>query len=294
MDATNDERWLVVDGLQRLTSIKRFVVDKSLKLVGLEFLTHLEGKTFAGLPRNFQRRISETQITAYLIEKGTPPEVKFNIFKRINTGGLPLSSQEIRHALNQGAAPRILERLADSDEFKKATNYSIPSERMADREFALRYLAFMVRPYTEYKVKDFDGFLNSTMAEINRLAATDPAQLELFEKSFGRAMRAAHAIFGKDAFRKRLRRGDRRKPINRALFESLSVNLAKLSEEDVRTLIVRKESVKDSLIALTNTSFVEAISQSTGDTSKVSTRFSKIELLLRGVIHDQQAPSAQL
>jgi hypothetical protein len=196
--------------------------------------------------------------------------------------------------LNQGEAALILERLAGSGEFRKVTDYSISSERMADREFALRYLAFMVRPYTEYKVKDFDGFLNESMTEINRLALADPAKLAVCERGFDRAMEAAYAIFGNDAFRKRLLREDRRKPINKALFETLSVNLAKLSDEELRTLVARKEMVGDKLMELTRTSFVDAISQSTGDTSKVQTRFNKIELLLRGVIHDQQNPSAQL
>ncbi|RZB31670.1 MAG: hypothetical protein SRB2_04639 [Desulfobacteraceae bacterium Eth-SRB2] len=123
---------------------------------------------FNKLPRNFRRRIKETQVTVYLIEKDTPPEVKFNIFKRINTGGLPLSSQEIRHALNQGAATRILKKLAGSDEFKKATDYGIRDHRMAAQECVLRFMAFTLKPYTSYKSSDFDGFLNSAMVAINK------------------------------------------------------------------------------------------------------------------------------
>ncbi len=142
MDATNEEKWLVVDGLQRLTALKRFVLDKELKLRGLEFLDDLHGKSYDELPRNFQRRINESQVTVYLVERGTPEEVKFNIFKRINTAGLPLSPQEIRHALKQGQATRFLVELAGLQSFKIATDHSIRDDRMADRECALRFLAF--------------------------------------------------------------------------------------------------------------------------------------------------------
>jgi uncharacterized protein with ParB-like and HNH nuclease domain len=286
MDATDEDKWVVIDGLQRLTTLKMFVNDQSLKLSELEFLTQLTDKTFDELPRNLQRRIIETQVTVYLIEKGTPSKVKFNIFKRINTGGLPLSLQEIRHALNIGHSTRLLKKLAGSAEFKKATADRNFSQRMADREFILRFLAFVIHPYTEYKATEFDSFLSDVMAEINEMSEQDINKLEL---EFFKAMTAAYEIFGNDAFRKRSRRDASRSPINKALFESWSVSLSKLDSEEIQTLIERKEHLKDGFIRLMNDREVEpkfesSISQGTGDTRKVKRRFSAIEQLIQEVL----------
>lgn len=204
LDATDDDKWLVIDGLQRLTAIKRFVIDNDLRLKGLEFLTNLKNKNYNELPRHYQRRIKETVITVYLIEKGTPPEVKFNIFKRINTGGLPLSLQEIRHALNQGQAANLLAKLADSAEFKLVTGLQKTKTRkylrMEDRNFVLRFLAFMLTPYNNYQAKSLDVFLNETMSSINQMSQQE---INLLEQNFIRAMKVAFDIFGEYAFRKR-------------------------------------------------------------------------------------------
>ena len=80
----DDNTWQVVDGLQRLKALKRFVLDQQMALTGLESLTQFEEKTFTQLPAAFQRKITDTPLTIRLIEKRTPQKLVFNIFYRLN------------------------------------------------------------------------------------------------------------------------------------------------------------------------------------------------------------------
>jgi hypothetical protein len=280
MDATDDGRWLIVDGLQRLTTIRRFVISEELALCGLEFLTDYEGKKFSELPRSFQRRIEETDIVVYQIQPGTPDDVKFDIFRRINTGGEPLSAQEIRHALNQGDVTQWLERLANSDAFKDATDRGVSPKRMDDRECVLRFLAFSLSPPTSYKENNFDLFLNSAMQRANKL---DSKVLQEYENLFYKAMNTAQQIFCGDAFRKRYKEIDPRYPINKALFEAWSVTLGKLDANECSSLIRDRAVVKTKFTQLMrdDKEFEVAISQGTGSVKRVRYRFAQIENIIK-------------
>ncbi|MGB3402080.1 MAG: DUF262 domain-containing protein [Microcoleaceae cyanobacterium] len=279
MDATNEDQWLVIDGLQRLSTLKRFIHEKSLRLTGLEFLTNLEGKSYDDLPRNYQRRIDETFLNVYLIEKGTPPEVKFNIFRRINTGGEPLSNQELRHALNPGKATKFLKNLADSQEFKNITNLSSKrTDRMDDHEFVLGFVAFILTPYQDYPAKKGrDYFLNEAMDKINKL---DSKKEQEIEDKFKMAMKVAMDIFGDDAFRKLSKKSKRKYPINKALFEAWSVTLSQLSYQEIEILKQRKEILKNTFIEYLDKDkeFLDSVSQAA---NKVNHRFVTIEKIIQ-------------
>lgn len=282
MDASDDNKWLVVDGLQRLTAVKRFVIDQELALTGLEFLVDYNGCKFDDLPRSLQRRIEETDIVVYQIQPGTPHRVKFDIFRRINTGGEPLSAQEIRHALNQGKITKFLAKMANSTEFKRATMSGVSSKRMDDRECVVRFLAFSLSPADEYKVDNFDSFLNDAMAAANKM--TDEA-LEQLGKRFLRAMAAAQRIFIGDAFRKRYRKGVGRHPINKALFEAWSVNLNLLADDEIEKLVEHKDQLKQLFIEKMNTDdFDKSVSQGTGSISRVRTRFNTVRSIIMEVL----------
>lgn len=291
-DATEDTKWIVVDGLQRLSTIRHFMTaDPSgdrLKLSGLEYLHQYDGQTFDELPRDLQRRIEETQVFAHLIQPGTPPEVKYNIFKRINTGGLVLSAQEIRHALFQkkNGAVTVLHELADSEEFMAATSGAIQKDRMLDCEFVLRFASFTLSHYLTYREPDMEGFLNRHMKALND-QGEGPARDDL-RRRFSQAMRAAAEIFGNDAFRKRYSPEDGRKPINKALFEVWSVGLGRLSQDEITRLVSAKETVASEAaeVLRDDKDFEASISQGTGEPRRVHKRFSTVEEIIRHHIQE--------
>ncbi len=286
------EVWEVIDGVQRLTTIRRFVQPSpgqgALKLRGLEYLGHeYQGIGFNDLENSYPRlalRIRETEFTFHIIESATPAPVRFNIFARINTGGMPLSNQELRHALVPGKARELLKQWASSDEFQCATARSVRPHRMADREMVLRYLAFYkVESPESYSRKDFGKFLMYAMEEINRWSDED---VQVSKQIFEEALRVSHKIFGDDAFRKMSYDGTSRSPINRALFECMAVNFANLSDLEKTKLVCRKERVRDQFKKLMtiDTDFLQAISVGTGDPKKVNTRFKKTREVLAEVV----------
>lgn len=278
-DGSDNNKWLVVDGLQRLSSLRNFVILKKLKLKGLEFLNKLEGFGFDDLPRNLQRQIEEAQITAYIINPGTPEEVKFNIFKRINTGGLILNSQEIRHALNQGISATFVAELAEINAFKEATENAINPNRMMDREFVTRFIAFYLYPYTDY-IPDLDTYMNKAMSDIKKLTVQ---QRDKIKTDFTKSMTLAKTIFDNWAFRKSDKYPDKRKPINKALFEVWSVLLAKLDDANREKLEYNKNVLFEKSVALTknDTVFFDSITTSTSNKSCVIDRFTKVDRIIK-------------
>ncbi len=283
MAADHDDNWQVVDGLQRLSAVRAFVLEETLQLQGLEYLSQFDALSFAELPRPMQRRITETQLSCHIIEPGTPPEVMFNIFKRINTGGKPLVAQEIRHALNPGPARDLLGELAQSEEFLKATDNSVSDKRMADRECVLRFLAFRLLGVTRHEGK-LDDFLMSAMKSLNNAQQEHVSSLKA---DFRRAMSLAFDIFGQEAFRKpsRLGKVQSRNPVNKALFESLSVALAEVPEGYAEELKSQKDRIVECLAQLMeDPEFFESISTGTHTTKKVNIRFGRTRDVVQQVL----------
>lgn len=290
-DVSNEGKWLVVDGLQRIWTIKNFAFDKNLKLKGLEYLNsepfNLEGLGFDDLPRDFQRRIEDTNIVTFQIKAGTPDEVKFNLFKRINTGGLVLSAPEIRHALNQGQVARLLRDLANTEVFQRATSFAIPSKRMEDRDFTARFIAFYVLDYQNYGKAEFrgdlDGFMNDALKVVKSWST---ARIEQTKSDFAKAMEVAYLIWGKFAFRKQIQY-ERRSPMNKAFFEVLSSQLAKMSPTDLDKLVKRKNLVlKEFATEFTSPIFSAAFTVGTGEPARVRLRHEGVKRIFEFILQN--------
>jgi hypothetical protein len=281
-DASDEDKWLIIDGLQRITTIRQFVVEKSMILTGMEFFTDLNGASFEDLPRSLQRRIEETNIIAYIVDPTTPFNAKFSIFKRINTGGLTLTPQEIRNALFQGTAARFVRELAETKIFREATCGSIPSDRMLDREYCLRYIAFVHLSLDHYNGV-VDDFLNMAMKELGQKTERE---LEAIKENFELVLQACRAIFGNHAFR-RMAADGRRRPINKTLFEGWVHNIYKLSPYEIKKLKVRSADLKKGFIDLCEQdSFKDALKASDG--GAVYTRIYDIEGLIKDVLDGRE------
>lgn len=247
--AEDDEgRLTIVDGLQRLTTIKQFM-NNEFPLRHLEYLgegvkdryyksDNEKGKK--GIDSKYYRWFNMTQFAVNVIDPSSPYQVKYDIFRRINTGGRPLRNQEIRNCLSSKSLRALLNSMTSTKEFKMATGGSVKPDRMEDHEVALRFLVF----YYAYK-KDptlrttYNGYMESTLDEATyKFNKISQAEHDSILSKFVNSMKNAEHLFGeKYAFRKILPEhiglNTRRQLFNKALFVVWSVLLADLPYENI-------------------------------------------------------------
>lgn len=270
MDATDDDEWKIVDGLQRITALKEFLIDKTLKLEQLEYITELNGYSFDELPRAFQRRIEETDVTVILINPGTPDSVKYNIFKRINTGGLPLSGQEIRHALNDGKATPCLAQLVEvlgiGETWGRGKGTDDENKRMEYNELVLRAFSLWFLKSDMIYESNIDDYLTAGMHIINQ--ASDD-ELSKKKDDFINAYKTIQAIFDKNAFRKLKKDSDSRSVLNKNVYEIWMYVMHKLTPAERKLTIVKKQHlIKGFTELLQDSRFQYAVNSRKGESMR--------------------------
>ncbi len=219
---------IVVDGRQRLTALFEYMND-TYPLIRLKILPQLNGSYFSKLPPHLAGRLEDYQIQAHVILPPTPERIKFDIFDRVNRGGMQLNKQEIRNALYQGEATRFLKKIVASEAFKNATgNAFVNEKRMKDKYLITRFVSlFLYRmgrleddegnPYVYHD--DIDDLLGRGMDALNRMRITGSMGIEELEMIVTAALRKSYFYLGEEAFR--LQQEGRRSPINMNVFETV-------------------------------------------------------------------------
>ena len=272
-EEVSKRQWNIIDGLQRCCAIRDFCVKKedSLQLQGLEFLEQFKGKIYADLPFAVKRDMRMLPITVNLLERDTPFEVKYILFQRLNTGGLPLTPQEVRTAMFQGRVSQTEREMASYSEFLEAICHKIDFKRQEDRDFVSRFISFYLLDFEQYQ-PDLEKHIREGLKKLRD--GLSETEVERMKSDFRKSMRMARKIFGDDAFRKRYDQNDRRRPLNKAYFEVISTTLAKLDDDALRQLTVKKELLKENLLVLMQSDrFWNSFSVGTGNRDCVLQRF---------------------
>jgi hypothetical protein len=281
--ASDDEgRLQVVDGVQRLSTIYDYVrgTERRFKLTELEYLSEeAENKTYEDLASSvWAKRINSTQIIANVIDPQTPMRVKFDIFKRINTGGTPLNAQEIRHCMSGAGSRSFLMTLSQSKEFNLASGGKLRDHvRMQDRELILRVVAFQVNGMDGFlKTRSLDDFLNETTQQLDD---ADGHFRDAAAETFLASMELAYQIFHERAFRKWPAGQEKLFPINKAIFEALATAL---KGKDRVSVMARSDEIvsRFRLLCSNDPVFIRSVSQSTSDAVNVSERHAKLNQIL--------------
>lgn len=286
-EEVSKKQWNIIDGLQRCSSIRNYCVDESLVLSDLEFLGETFNDTkFSDLPFEVTRDIRMLPITVNLLSSGVPDRVKYILFKRLNTGGVELTPQEIRNAMFQGIAIETVQQMARDGAFLKATDKKIPTKRKQDQDFVSRFIAFYLFDYEKY-VPDLETYINKSMELLRD--SSDSNLIPKMKTDFIKAMEIAYEIFGNDAFRKRENVNNPRNPLNKAYFEVISTTFAKLSDQKTTLLLQNRDLLKRNLIELMNNkSYSSSLSGGTGTKDSVLRRFSWFRDIIERTINGNQ------
>ena len=295
-----DGTYQVVDGVQRLSTIARFMSDRH-PLVGmdLEYLIGLHGANYSGLDQSALRRFRSTQIVVHVIEPQTPDEVKFDIFNRVNTLGSPLSSQEVRHAMSKSRSRDFLSSLTTMPDFDAATEHQYwrwnsevhrevrDGRRMTDRELALRFCAFRNYSMENYRrFESLDAYLNEFTRLLDGLSEDDDfiddEAMEALARDFERAMKNSHSVLGSAAFRRWPLSQTRRGPINRAIFEAQGNALA---DYDLESLLERRDEITfEFRRAFDDPRYIRSVTVGTGDVNNINLRLTMTKTILSEIM----------
>lgn len=252
----------VIDGQQRLTAIYRFL-NNEFALKGLRVRPELNKQRFHQLEKLDQRLITSRALRCIVILKESHPDIRFDVFERLNTGAVKLNAQELRNSTYRGPMNDLLRELSDYQMFMQARNVGAIDKRMQDCELILRFFAFHFRP-EQYR-GDFAPFLDSYLMDGNRLGAD---RLTEHRSLFIRTIDDVNVVFGNSAFRRWSGpNAGWETQVNRAIYDAIMLTFARARSGELRQH--KAEIVRALQDVSSESAFVDAVTSSTKDRKRI-------------------------
>ncbi len=287
-------KYVVLDGRQRLTAIYEFLTNK-YKLNGLNVWPDLNGKLckkLEGLDGDPLRNLMRRFLPAVAILNESEQEVKYEVFDRLNTGGVVAEPMEVRNAIYRGDFNEQLHELSNDDCFvrlwglpieKKQREKLIFYRKMSDLEMVLRFFAMQNFDKFNGSIQDF---LTLTMVEKNKLYKNDKNLVVSGREVFCRAHYNVLYVFGETAFQKRNEEGvfistQKSAPFADTLLYALS-RYPRLNNEIDSSAC---EGVREAVYSLfKDEDFYKAISYGTNSIKSTKYRMKKVQMTVDSVI----------
>lgn len=270
----DDGCWLVVDGLQRLSSLRRFF-DNEFKLTSMELLKELNGQQFSTLNPKAQRILKNGIIRVIVIKAESHPEIKYDIFQRLNRGAVKLNEQELRNCMYRGPLSALLKEFSKYQPFLQALGLKKPHDRFMDAELALRFLAIDANYSPESgKVAHYPNkmktFLNRFMDERRKLT---PEELLALKNRFLSTIDKVVSIFDSPCFRRALPEGKLDSRTNRALMDAMMVSMARFDASALKAHAVQIRSLHSEVL-LKDSAYNDSLIYGTSDTKRLELRIN--------------------
>ena len=267
-----DDSWSVIDGLQRLYSLKRFF-DGKFKLSGLEILSDLNKSDINTLNPKALRMLKNGLLRVIMITHDSNEEIKYDVFMRLNTGSVHLTEQELRNCLYRGSLNRFLKEVVQNGIWLKLMGLREPHVRMADRETALRFLAIWKSWDSQTEtLKGYKGrmksFLNTFMSEHKDIKSSESGE---WKQVFEDTVNKVYQVYGENAFKRQGLDGTIEKTINRAIIDVIMLSS---TQHTIEELMNKREFIVNRFLEKTNNEidFKNSIKIGTSDTKVITYR----------------------
>lgn len=268
---------VVIDGNQRLMSIKLFIND-GFALQGLTTYPELNGYSWAQLDPRFRDHIENRTIRCITILKDTHPQIKYDVFERLNTGSVKLNAQELRHGVNHGALMRLLDTLAKDGIWKRLSGYK-NDKRMKGAELILRFFAF--RNERNQYTKPLSGFLDTFSASRRQITNT---QVEDWEQQFHSVIGQVEYFFGRKAFKMLRDDLSTSGSFNSAIYDAQMIAFAETTNPRIHDRTIAPEVVQRAFLQLLGDArYLNSVQRATSDEAAVQLRLSRTVAAFNGI-----------